>query len=98
MAISPVVEYPPRPLINWPTFGPKMPGLFGIGDRINALLVKAYRLEESDAALLAVEPLVGAPGLSDDDVRYLRTISGRPGEPVLAVPSDLLPESWQFQD
>jgi protease-4 len=91
-------EYPPRPAIQWPTFGPRLPGFFGAGDAVNALLAQLYRLEDADAALNAVPPFVGAPGLSTGEVDYLRTIAARPGEPVLALPPDQLPEAWQDHD
>ena len=63
-----ILEYPPRPAIQWPTFGPEMPGFFGLGDRVNAMLMKWYGLEETEAALMSVDPFVGAPGLTGGEV------------------------------
>jgi len=40
-----IVEYPPRPLIQWPSFGPRLPGLFGLGDRVNRQLARLYGLD-----------------------------------------------------
>jgi protease-4 len=91
-------EYPPRPPFAWPSFGPEMPGFFGLGDAVNGLLMKLSRLEEAEAALMSVDPFVGAPGLTGGEVDYLRSVADRPGEPILALPPDHLPEAWQDVD
>jgi len=94
-----IVEYPPRPWIQWPSFGPKMPRLFGLGDRVNAWLGGLYGLDTGTAAsTLDTEPWVGAPGLSEYDVQYLKTLSKTPGSPVMMVPPDVLPAAWQDLD
>jgi ClpP class serine protease len=94
-----IVEYPPRPWIQWPGFGPKMPRFFGLGDRVNTWLAGLYGLGEgADATTLDSEPWVGAPGLSSYDVEYLKTLSKTPGSPVMMLPPDALPSDWQDQD
>jgi len=94
-----IVEYPPRPWIDWPSFGPKMPGFFGLGDRVNSWLGGLYGLDnEANQAALSADPFVGAPGLSAYDVEYLKTISASPGAPVMMVSPDVLPENWQRLD
>jgi protease-4 len=94
-----IVEYPPRPWIQWPSFGPKMPGFFGLGDRVNGLLAGLYGMETAgDDAVLSADPYVGAPGLSAYDVEYLKAISATPGAPVMMVGPDVLPEGWRELD
>ena len=94
-----VTEYPPRPWIEWPSFGPKMPGLFGLGDRINKVLAGLYGLDSgANEAALSADPFVGAPGLSFYDVEYLKTISASPAAPVMMVSPDVLPQNWQQVD
>jgi len=94
-----ITEYPPRPWIEWPSFGPKMPGFFGLGDRINTVLAGLYGLDaQVNESILSADPFVGAPGLSIYDLEYLKTISASPGAPVMMVSPDVLPDSWQRQD
>ncbi|MEN8007793.1 MAG: S49 family peptidase [Candidatus Krumholzibacteriota bacterium] len=94
-----ILEYPPRPWIQWPSLTPKMPGFFGIGDRFNALLAGLYGLDdEVNEAALGADPFVGAPGLSAYDVEYLKTISEVPGAPVMMISPDVLPADWQELD
>ncbi len=94
-----IVEYPPRPWIEWPGLGPKMPRFFGLGDRINTILASLYGLDiEANQAALSADPFVGAPGLSAYDLEYLKTISASPGAPVMMVSPDVLPENWQRLD
>jgi protease-4 len=94
-----VTEYPPRPWIEWPSFGPKMPGLFGLGDRINKVLAGLYGLDTgANEAALSADPFIGAPGLSAYDVEYLKTISASPAAPLMMISPDVLPEDWQQVD
>ncbi len=94
-----VTEYPPRPWIQWPSFGPKMPGFFGFGNRFNSVLAGLYGLDgDVNEATLSADPFVGAPGLSAYDIEYLKTISKVPGAPVMMISPDVLPESWQELD
>ena len=60
--------------------------------------MKWYGLEEAEAALMSIDPFVGAPGLTGGEVDYLRSVAERPGEPLLALPPDHLPEAWQDLD
>jgi len=91
-----IVEYPPRPWIQWPSFGPKMPAFFGLGGRINRVLADWYAGGAADG--LEAEPFSGAAGLSAFDVEYLKAISARPGAPVMMVGPDVLPEEWRQLD
>ncbi len=91
-----IVEYPPRPLIKWPSFGPKLPGLFGIGDRVNRQLARLYGPDAASGSEPAtVEVPLGAPGLSAYDVDYLQSLTRTLGGASLLVAPDLLPEAWQ---
>ena len=95
-----ITEYPPRQLFAFPAFGPQLPGLFGIGSRLNnqlarlAGLVTAAEAAEPTAAL----PAFGAPGLTAYDVDYLQALTRHRGEGALLVSPDLLPEDWQRTD
>lgn len=92
-----VVEYPPRRLFELPALLPRLPSLFGLGDRVNGWLAGSSVPE--DAATAAVEvPPIGAPGLTDLDVQYLRRLAEGPGRPLTMVPVDLLPEPWRQVD
>ena len=94
-----IVEYPPRPWIQWPSFGPKIPGFFGLGDRVNSWLAGLYGLENGvNESTLDPGSWVGAPGLSEYEVEYLKTLSQTPGSPVMMVPADVLPNGWQELD
>ncbi len=90
-----IVEYPPRPFIQWPSFGPKLPGLFGIGDRLNQQLARLYGLGDAIAAPASVELPLGAPGLSDYDVEFLQSMTQSMGGASLLLSPDLLPADWR---
>ena len=89
-----IVEYPPRPLIQWPSFGPKLPGLFGIGERINRQLAQLYGVG-ADTVPATVEVPLGAPGLNAYDVEYLQSLTDTMGGASLLLSPDLLPEDWR---
>jgi protease-4 len=94
-----ITEYPPRPLIQWPTFGPRLPRFFGLGDALNDWLATLYGLDDqADVAALTGEPLVGAPGLTSYDVEFLKAVSHSPGAPIMMVGPEVLPESWSLTD
>ena len=94
-----ITEYPPRPWIEWPSFGPKMPGLFGLGDRINNFLAGLYGMDTGvNEAALSTDPMVGLPGLTLYDMEYLKAINASPGAPVMMISPDVLPEDWQQVD
>jgi len=91
-----IVEYPPRPLVQWPSFGPKLPGLFGLGDQVERLLAGLSGQDDSRGSVpTTMELPLGAPGLSTFDVDYLRRLIETTGGPSLLVAPDLLPEAWQ---
>ena len=94
-----VTEYPPRPWFQFPGFGPQLPSLFGLGDRVDDWLAGLYRLQDAAGAtdLDAVDP-VGLPGLTGAEYDYLETVAGHQGQPLLLVGPDLLPEGWDETD
>ena len=91
-----VVEYPPRPMFELPDFMPQLPSFLGLGDRFNGWL--AGLSAAADAGRLDAALPVGAPGLTDLDVQYLRRLAEGPGRPLLMVPTDVLPQQWQRVD
>ncbi len=93
-----IVEYPPRPFIQWPDFGLKLPNLFGLGERLNQQLARLYGLDGGEAAPATVELPLGAPGLTAYDVEYLQSLTETMGGASLLVTPDLLPDGWQEQD
>jgi protease-4 len=93
-----VVEYPPRPLIEWPSLLPELPSFFGLGDRVNGWLAAIGGWTPAEAAAPDAALRVGAPGLGDLDVEYLRQVSAAPGRPLAIVPGDVLPEAWRQVD
>ena len=94
-----VTEYPPRPWIQWPSLGPRMPSFFGWEAPFNNMLAGLYGLDaEVNEAALSPDPLVGAPGLSSYDLEYLKSLSKVPGAPVMMVSPDVLPPDWQEMD
>ncbi len=91
-----IVEYPPRPMIPWPSFGPKLPGLFGLGERVNRSLARLYGMDSlGGPAPATVAMPLGAPGLSVYDVEYLQGLIRNMGGGSLMVAPDVLPEAWQ---
>jgi ClpP class serine protease len=93
-----IVEYPPRPMIQWPSLSPKLPGLFGLGNRLNRQLARLYGLGIAETTPATVELPLGAPGLTTYDVEYLQSLTETMGGASLLVTPDLLPEGWQQQD
>jgi len=87
------VEYPPRPLVQWPSFGPQVPGLFGLGSRLAGFFAGLMSQDASAAA----PATVAVPGLSDYDTEYLRSIVRTRGQAALLVAPDVVPEAWQGQ-
>ncbi len=91
-----VVEYPPRPLFQLPDFMPQLPSFFGLGSRFNGWLTGfAAAADAADAGRFDPALPIGAPGLTDLDVQYLRRLAEGPGQPLMMVPTDVLPEPWQ---
>ncbi len=89
-----IVEYPPRPAFEWPSFGPRLTAFTGLADRLDGWLAGVMGAR-GDNVLNDLEAAAGAPGLTAGDLRYLRSVAGAPGAPLLAVPSDMLPEAWR---
>jgi len=92
-----IVEYPPRPWIKWPTFGPRLPSLYGVGDRLVGLvgdLVDAVRGRREPAALPEPNPWA-ALGLDGLEADYVRDVADHPGSPLLLTAPDVLPDDWR---
>ncbi len=91
-----VVEYPPRPMFQMPNFMPGLPGLMGLGNRVNDFLL-AQMANQSQP--LANEAAMGLPaGLDLMDAKFLRQLNDAAGQPVMMVSPDLLPEGWRELD
>jgi len=94
-----IVEYPPRPLLQWPSFGPGLPGMFGLGTSLNQLIgLIASHGADAPATVTGTEsPSVpfGAPGLAAYDADYLRSLVRARGRAALLVSPDLVPTAWQ---
>ncbi|MCB1184851.1 S49 family peptidase [bacterium] len=91
-----LVEYPPRPLVQWPSFGPRLPGLFGLGTWVNGGLAHLYGRDAEAAE--PVPALLGAPGLGTAQVDYLQSLNAARGGAAVLVDPDLLPEAWTGHD
>ncbi len=91
-----IVEYPPRPLVQFPSFGPRLPVLFGLGARVDQFVTWVARTggTGADAPATVASP-IGAPGLSGYDVDYLRSLVTTRGQASLLVAPDMVPEAWQ---
>jgi protease-4 len=83
-----LVEYPPRPLLEWP-FAKLAPRLISLGG-LRSLLGAG-----SSSADLPPDPGAEPEGY---DWRYLRALAADPGRPQLLVPPDLLPAGWAPED
>jgi protease-4 len=73
-----IVEFPPRPLINLPSFGPKLPDLFGFLEPVLSWLASADG---------------GAPAVADEDEAlrdYLELLAGQAGRPLAILPPDFI--------
>ncbi len=95
-----VVEYPPRPLFQMPSFMPQLPSLFGFGDRLNAMTVEHLvpipdtLADSSPTAGLTALPV----GIDPVDILFLRQINEAAGQPVMMISPDLLPNGWREMD
>ncbi|MFH1844050.1 MAG: S49 family peptidase [bacterium] len=84
-----LVEFPPRPLLEFPGFGPQLPGLFSLLSPVTGWLgLTGKQPETSDLADLEEETE------PDVELRYFRTLQQAAGSPVLLVPPDALPDEW----
>ncbi len=88
-----VVEYPPRPLFQMPSFMPGLPALFGFGDRINDRLMRSLMTEPE--AMPEVETINLPSGLDMMDANFLRHLNESAGQPVMMVAPDMLPDGWR---
>ncbi len=88
-----VVEYPPRPMFKMPSMMPGLPSVFGIGDRVNAFVMRSLM---TDPQAMPDAPTIELPlGLDMLDAQYLRHINEASGQPVMMVAPDLLPDGWR---
>ena len=88
-----IIEYPPRQLFQMPDL---LPGLFsftGLTNRLNAKLESALASGLSGETVVDPEFLV--PGLGALDSDYIRRISLTPGEPLMVIPPESLPDGWK---
>lgn len=88
-----LVEYPPRPLIEWPSFGPKLPELFSILAPVIDVF-SGLRGGPAESAAAADAPLDPEAATEDYDLLYWRTLATHAGAPVLITPPDALPAEW----
>ncbi len=95
-----VVEYPPRPLFQMPSFMPGFPSLFGFGDRLNAMTVEhLVPTPDSTADISPTAGLTDLPvGIDPVDIQFLRQLNEAAGQPVMMISPDLLPNGWREMD
>ena len=91
-----IVEFPHRPLVKWPSLTPKLTTLFGLGTAANRLLVGLTGGPQSQTQV--PDPALAATGLAVFDLEYLRWFTGRPGQALMLVEPDLVPEGWRQLD
>jgi protease IV len=94
-----LTEYPPRPMFKFPSFGPALPSLLGLGTRINELfaaMLPAPGLGQTSLGETAL-PL-SAPGLDSFDIQYLKTMVESKGQPVMMVEPENVPADWRLLD
>ncbi len=95
-----VVEYPPRPMFQMPSFMPGLPSLFGFGDKFNAMTIEKLvpapdsQLNSSAAAGLTDLPV----GIDPVDIQFLRQLNDAAGHPVMMISPDLVPEDWRIME
>ena len=87
-----LVEYPPRRLFEWPSFGPSLPGVFSWISPAARVLEGLRRSGEEAATSPAT------PSPDDYAVRYLRMTARHAGRPLAAVFPDVLPPGWDEAD
>jgi protease IV len=88
-----VVEYPPRPLFQMPSFMPGMPSMFGFGDRVNDYFMRSMM---TDPQAMPAPATIDLPaGLDLMDANFLRQLNDAAGQPVMMVAPDLLPDGWR---
>jgi protease-4 len=86
-----LVEYPPRPLLEWPSLGPRPPDLLG---SVAAWFGAGGSRQKATAVVDAAAELAGQPQ-EDYHWRYLQSLGRVAGSPVLVVPPEYLPPGWQ---
>ena len=91
-----IVEFPPRPLVEWPSFMPELPSLFGLGTAANGLLLRLAGGPPDE--IRHPDPALATTGLAAFDLEYLKRFTSRPGQALMLVEPDLVPEDWRALD
>jgi len=84
-----LVEFPPRPLLEFPGFGPQLPSLFSLLSPAAGWLGLAGKQPEASAVAE-----LDAETEPDIELQYFRTLQRAAGSPVLMVSPDALPNEW----
>jgi hypothetical protein len=90
-----LVEFPPRQLFAFPRLLPDLPGLAGLTHRLNGYLGRL--LAGTEVVPAVPEPHL-LPGLGALDSGHILRMGREPGQPLLALPPQLLPEQWKDWD
>jgi protease-4 len=88
-----LVEFPPRPWIKWPSFGPTLPQIPGLSSGLIGWFGRLGRGEPAPAGDVA-DPW-SALGLSALETGRLSRIAASPGRPLLLTEPDLVPDAWR---
>jgi len=82
-----VLEFPPRPLFEWPSFGTELPQLMAFIQPLVNLWARIFaQMPPDDLASSAVD--------ADYGISYLQALAQRPAEPVLITAPEYLPQQW----
>jgi len=97
-----LVEYPPRPLVRLPQFGPRLGGLGLLGGLLDSAAQQVLTAGADEA--IAVESVGGdsdalrAIGFAELDARWLAPFGREPGRPRAVIHPDELPMDWRRLD
>ncbi len=92
-------EYPPRKLFKFPSFGPALPSLLGIGTSINNWFAGVMPTGELSLDSVSDNTLpLSAPGLDGYDIQYLKIMVESQGQPVMMLEPENLPADWRLTD
>jgi len=83
-------EYPPRPLIKTPDL-PNIPSLFGMTELIAGNLVTTESAQPIAATPLPDERPLGLPLIQAE---FLQSVVAAPGQALVVMDPDLLPQAW----
>jgi protease-4 len=97
-----LVEYPPRPLLRLPQFGPRLVGLGLLGGLLDSAAQQVLTAGADEA--IAAESVDGdsdalrAIGFADLEARWLAPFGREPGRPRAVIHPDELPTDWRRLD